>query len=332
MKIRDGWGQLFYKGKNVVEDCGDEVTFQTLYYYEPTIAVVVPTISSRKEIFEGFMKAWKPLFDKHSVIFIKVLDGDEPQIEVNGVKGYIPDEIKVLIFNKNDGVRNFGFWYIAKFLPKVDTIITLDDDTLPIGDTIQDHLDALDMRVPISWMSTASEYMRGFPYYVREEAEVVLSHGVWQGVADWDAPTQLIKGNRPVEFYKGAIPRWCYYPMCGMNIAFKRKMLPCMYYAPMGHKVGLDRFADIWCGIESKKEIDMRGWAVVTGYATVRHERASNVWNNLIKESKGLSMNEQYDQDPYFRLYAKKREEWKNLILSYETSNNNRKHYIQSLA
>lgn len=307
------------------------------------IAVVVPTMESRGEIFEGFMKAWKPLFDKHKAVLIKVLDGDKPTLTVYDEYTYeVPlegnTEVRGCIFNKNDGVRNFGFWHIAKYLKDIQYIITLDDDTLPLGDPIQDHLNALNMRVPISWMSTASEYMRGFPYNVREEAEVVLSHGVWQGVADWDAPTQLIKGNRPVEFFKGAIPRWCNYPMCGMNIAFRRKMLPYMYYAPMGEGVDkvlgikIDRFADIWCGIESKKEIDKRGWAVVTGYATVRHERASNVWTNLIKESKGLSMNENYSQGDYFEFYKDAREYWEKLILSYETSNNNRKHYIKSLA
>ena len=87
-----------------------------------------------------------------------------------------------------------------------------------------------------------------------------------------------------------------------------------MYYAPMGYKVDLDRFADIWLGIESKKVIDKKNWAVVTGHATVRHERASNVWKNLQKEAKGLEMNENYGQDPYFKLYKQKRLAWKKLI------------------
>lgn len=298
------------------------------------ISVVVPTMESREEVYEKFLEAWEPLFSKHEVILVTVYDGDEPKLSYKPFNYYTivdrePKEptiefsgdgskkvLNTLIFNKNDGVRNYGFYFLARYY-KPDIIITLDDDTLPLGDTIQDHLDALNRKVPITWMNTASEYMRGFPYNKREEAEVVLSHGVWQGVADWDAPTQLVKGNRPVDFYKGVIPKGVFYPMCGMNIAFKRCMLPYMYYAPMGPKVGLDRFADIWAGIESKKIIDENNWAVVTGYATVRHERASNVWKNLQKEAKGLEMNENYGEDEYFKLYKEKREAWEQIIRKY---------------
>lgn len=290
------------------------------------IAIVVPTMESRKEIYEKFLEAWKPLFEKHSVFLITVYDGDSPHsicfdYKLWNLCGYSlneePKRVQSLFYNKNDGIRNYGFYLIATHSRSAKIIITLDDDTLPIGDPIQDHLDALNMKVPTTWLSTASEYMRGFPYKVRDESEVVLSHGIWQGVKDWDAPTQLVLGNRDVTFYKGAIPKGVMYPMCGMCIAFKRKMLPYMYFAPMGPKVGLDRFADIWCGIESKKVIDANNWAVVSGYAQVQHDRASNVWKNLQKEAKGLEMNENYGEDEYFKLYAKKRKAWEKLIKKY---------------
>jgi reversibly glycosylated polypeptide/UDP-arabinopyranose mutase len=273
------------------------------------IVVVVPTI--RDECMKEFLTAWDELFKKHNVELVIVRDGDTPKILD---RKYNLSEFDDLIFNKSDCCRNLGFAYVAKYLSDIEVIITLDDDVRPLGDTIQDHINALSMRVPISWMSTASEYMRGFPYGVRDEAEVVLSHGVWQGVKDWDAPTQLTLGNRDVTFYKGPIPKGIFYPMCIMNVAFKRKMLPYMYQAPMGPKVGLDRFADIWSGIESKKVIDSKGWAVVSGYATVKHERASNVFVNLVKEAKGLGMNENYGADEYFKFYEEKRKKWEELI------------------
>jgi reversibly glycosylated polypeptide/UDP-arabinopyranose mutase len=281
------------------------------------VAVVIPTI--RKECLEKFKKEWQDQFDLWDVTLIVVWDGDNPRVQVDDewVDFKYP---KDLIFNKNDGVRNVGCYYIAKYLPDIEYIITLDDDVKPIGDTIGDHIRALESRVPISWMNTADEYMRGFPYKLREEAEVVLSHGVWEGVKDWDAPTQLVMGNRDVDFYIGAIPKGIYYPMCGMNIAFKRKMLPYMYYAPMGYKVGMDRFADIWLGITSKRVIDKNNWAVVTGHAWVYHERASNVWKNLQKEAKGLELNETFwegdESHEYFKLYAQRRNKWQKTIKS----------------
>lgn len=281
------------------------------------IACVVPTI--RPESYQEFLVAWKPLFDKHNVQLVTVFDGDDPTVKFNDetltANDVLGDDAD-LIYNKSDVVRNLGFAYIAKYLPGVTHILTLDDDTKPYGDTIQDHLNVLGKRASITWMNTATLPMRGFPYGVRTEAEVVLSHGVWQGVADWDAPTQLIQGNRQVTFYRGVIPKGALYPMCGMNIMFTRKLLPYMYFAPMGHRVGLDRFGDIWAGVESKKVIDEKGWAVVSGYATVKHERASDVFKNLQKEAKGLEMNEHYGEDEcfYFKLYEAQRTRWETLL------------------
>src|SRR3990167_3343915 len=156
--------------------------------------VVVPSI--RPASYNRFLANWQDLFDKHDVELSTVWDGKHPMVECSDGRTFGVKEImgkhSDAIVNFNGGIRNLGFAYVAKYLPTVETIITFDDDVSPIGDTIQDHLDILGKRVPVSWMSTASEYMRGFPYKIRDEAEVVLSHGVWEGVADWDAPTQLI--------------------------------------------------------------------------------------------------------------------------------------------
>lgn len=274
------------------------------------IAVICPTI--RPESYKKFRLAWDELLAKNNAFLITVWDGDDPYVDV-GTRYSIQDimgKYSNLIYNFNDGIRNLGFAFVAKRLSSVEYIITLDDDTEPYGDTIKDHINALNQSVPVTWLSTASQYTRGFPYGIRNEAEVVLSHGVWKGIADWDAPTQLVKGNPDIKFFKGVIPKGVFYPMCAMNLAFKRKMLPYMYQAPMGHKIGLDRFGDIWSGIESKKVIDEKGWAVVSGYATVKHERASNVFTNLQKEAKGLEMNEHYGEGEYFKLYEKNRKRW----------------------
>lgn len=289
------------------------------------IAIVVPTMESRKEVYKQFIKAWKPLFTKHGCIVITVIDGDKPVLASNygltKVNIYKHEELKNLVYNKNDGVRNAGFWYIAKYLEDVDTIITLDDDTLPLGDTIQDHLDTLNRKESISWIKSCSHYTRGFPYAVREEAPVMISHGLWKGVADWDAPQQLINGNPEIDLVSHAVPKGIYMPFCGMNVAFRREALPYMYYAPMGYKVGMDRFADIWMGINLTRICAEKNWAIYNGGAVVRHERASNVWKNLQKEARGLELNETYwqgnEEDKYFKEYETKRKGWEKLIKKY---------------
>ena len=279
------------------------------------ITIVVPTI--RPEKLKEFKRSWEQLIHKHNAEVIIVVDGKKPFVEFNGIKitlNEIMGKDTDLIYNFNDGVRNLGFAAAIRF-GSDEYILSLDDDVEPLSDTIQDHIDVLTSRTTISWKSTASEYTRGVPYGVRDEAPVMLSHGVWYGVPDWDAPTQLTRNsNAHLSFYKGVIPKGTLFPLCAMNFAFNVEATPYVYQAPMGPKVGLDRFADIWGGIEMKKDFDKLGWGVVSGFSTVYHERASNVFTNLQKEAKGLALNEEYGKDPYFKLFFKQRERWMSLI------------------
>lgn len=289
------------------------------------IAVVIPSIpGARKKELAEFIKAWEPLFKKHSAEFVIAWDGDMPVVEHNGTRiradKLMGKKYLKTIFNRNSCVRNLGFAYVAKYLPEVEYIITLDDDTRPIGDTIEDHISTLSRRVPTSWISTANVFMRGFPFNVRRESEVVLSHGVWEGVKDWDAPTQLLIDNirMPVDFYVGPIPKGIYFPFCGMNVGFKRKIMDLVYWAPQGPRAMDSRFDDIFAGVHIKRELDKRGLAVFTGGAKVLHDRASNVWKNLQREALGLELNEGYwkgeEKDPYFKLYRDSRNLWKEFI------------------
>lgn len=309
----------------------------------PKIAVVVPTI--RPQDMEKFIRRWQWLFWKHKARLFVVNDGDKPTVqeiefldehEHRELKTYRPGDVasnhRHWLFNKNDGVRNLGFLAALKSLEQLETIITLDDDVFPYvpSDPIASHLSALQLRVPINWFTTAQfkdrpepAYMRGFPYGVREEAEVLVSHGVWEGIHDWDGPTQLVCGNRPVTFYRGPVPTGCLTPVCGMNLAFKVEALPYLYFAPMGRKLGVQRFADIWMGTELKRWLDGRTKAMVTGYSTVYHERQSNVLNNLEQEAAGIKMNEtiwrgavagKNQIGDYQRLYLKGRNAWQAAI------------------
>lgn len=284
-----------------------------------TIACVVPTI--RPAQHAAFMEAWAPLFDRHNVVVLTVWDGDPPIVEGRGpqdILGHNSD----LIYHHSDVCRNLGFAYVARYLKGVTHILTLDDDCLPFRDTIADHLAVLEQRVPISWMSSSPDaYTRGFPYEVRSEAPVMVSHGMWYGNADWDARTQLENNNAPLEsFYRGPIPRGALFPFCGMNVMIRREVLPLFYFAPMGPRVTFDdavwdRFGDIWLGIVLKRALDMRNWAMVSGYAAVEHTRASDVQVNLHKEAHCLELHERWQRDvgsthPYLRLYADHCERW----------------------
>jgi len=289
------------------------------------IAVVVPTI--RPESINAFIEAWKVLFVKHNVELLIVVDGDIPYIQfMNGDKGFLNtkelDEDN-LISNYCAGVRQLGFKYIAQHLPNIEYIFTTDDDCFPIGDPIQDHIDQLNRKVPISWLSTSTNsYMRGFPYKVREEAQVMLSHGVWEGTPDYDAPTQLLtpKDFKPL-YYKGIIPKGIFFPMCGMNLCFKREALSYIYFAPVGQFKGAERWDDILAGVLIVKDFARLNWGIVSGYARVNHLRASNVFTSLAKEAVGILHGEDFYKDPdnynghpFFDELRKKRALWYNLV------------------
>lgn len=286
-----------------------------------TVAVVVPTC--RPETYNSFKERWKEQFEKHNVELVTVFDGDSPVVHCNNehtpfkdIKGY------ELVTPHCAGVRNLGFLFIAQYMPNIQYIVTLDDDMSPDGDTIGDHIAVLQRRLPISWFSHSGEaYMRGFPYGVREEAPVMLSHGVWQRNYDWDAPTQLLNNNKGhADFYKGAIPKGSYFNFCGMNVGFRREALSYVYYAPVANFKGAERFDDIYAGIPLKRDFDALGWAVATGYASCIHERASNVFINLEKEVVGIRYNETYwrgeADHEWFEDFNNKRKQWFELCQS----------------
>ena len=319
------------------------------------IAVIIPTI--RPELFDTeFFPAWEPLFRLHECAVYRVLDGETPRVQCwrHNSGNYTPTwktvvspiawqdiaiEIPDCIYNYTDAVRNLGF-LAAKHNDDPDIYISLDDDVLPIEgfDPIIEHIRALSRSVQLDWVNTAKSHvnMRGVPYNL-PYYPVLLSHGMWRNVPDLDAIQQLQWPElRDVEFNHFHIPRHVFFPVCAMNFAFRKELLPYAYQAPMGRKLlqdGLevfDRFADIWAGLVMKYAIDtVLNGAAVSGYSVVEHRRASNVWANLRKEAPGMELNEQMYKlipemakarmemegvHPYLNLYRNRLLQWQKLV------------------
>lgn len=303
-----------------------------------SIAVVVPTC--RPDRLADFMAAWRPQFEKHACDVIVVRDDTEScevflygdrhswRGEQIGTAGSILGEDESIVPRKSPACRCIGFAAIARDMPHVSQVVTLDDDLEPDGDTIGDHSKSLGIRVPVSWLSSSSygyPYMRGFPYGIRAESPVWVSHGVWQNIPDLDAPSQLVLGDRPeVRFYQGPVPRGVYFPVCGMNLAFVRQALPLMYWAPAKWLRGAERFDDIWMGIYLVRELEEAGAALVTGFASCVHTRLSNTMKNLQQEALGIEVNESLWSDgpqspeveSFLRRYEETRRRWKERLSS----------------
>ena len=314
------------------------------------IAVCVPTIRPEK-FRDEFLPAWDEVFKRHEVKVFACHDGEAPEvIRLEYLSGFnaepIPSvvdisAVKPVLFNRSDVCRNAAF-YAAKKTMDPDIYISLDDDVTPWNgnDPIQEHLDALAMDVELDWFNTAHFYrMRGLPYK-QLKYPVLLSHGVWKGVPDFDAITQIQNPDvRDITFLRAPAPRGAFLPISAMNFAFRKEVLPYAYQAPMGQRLSIDfnlpqydRFGDIWAGVVMKHAIDtILGGAVVTGYSTVHHDRASDVYTNLKKEAVGMELNEVFihylpdlfeimdiridsEIPEYIKLYKKMLTKWQNII------------------
>jgi hypothetical protein len=71
----------------------------------------------------------------------------------------------------------------------------------------------------------------------------MLSHGVWDGIPDFDGETQLrLQSDEgllsTLPYYVGPVPKGVLFPLCGMNVMVRREALPYFYFAPMGKDAG----------------------------------------------------------------------------------------------
>lgn len=272
------------------------------------VVVVVPTI--REALIREFLAAWR-----WPCQVIVVEDNPEPTFDLAGADHYAWPDIEHdlgtdswIIPRRTDCIRSYGIW--KAWQTGKPYILTLDDDCLPTENEgsqtalrfLRQHLNNLQPHTVDRWYNTiGGAYPRGYPYERwTHDVPVGISHGLWAGVPDFDSLAQLQHrraGSPEIEYIEGIVPHGQYYPMCGMNLAWRREYTPLLYFLLMGQDAQgrsypFDRFGDIWAGIISKKVLDHLGVGVWSGAPYVRHARASNVWANFDKEHEGVKANE----------------------------------------
>lgn len=281
------------------------------------VVLVVPTI--RENCLYDFLERWKGI---NKIADIMIME-DNPR------KTFILDEVNYhyswediradgldeLIPRRSDCVRSYA--YFKAWSHEYKYIMTLDDDCYPRGfnpdepagsdmlpvEFVEHHIKMLEGRS--KWFNTLNNVKpRGIPYYnLGQRNDIVVNHGLWTNVVDYDAPTQLVNPiPEEFSFDNKIVPSGSFFPMCGMNLMWKADYTPLMYHLLMGNKLDtssgeltkypFDRFGDIWAGIFMKKCLDILGKSVSTGTPYIRHERASNPFTNLKKEANGLEVNE----------------------------------------
>jgi reversibly glycosylated polypeptide/UDP-arabinopyranose mutase len=282
--------------------------------------------SNRPEQFEKFLQAWEvPFADLHIILVedAPVPSRTFPQVARHVAWNTIDEmlgEDAWIISREDSAIRCFGFLLAAEM--GADIIVTLDDDCRPLvraGDTPGQYLSRASLceladqhrwrlhGVP-RWLTTIRDKrMRGIPYartgkkgYTIKDYldDVMINVGLWHGSLDYDAPHRLVYGEELAtpEIEQHLLPRGQYFPMCGMNLAFRREALPLMYFPLMGKGQPYRRFDDIWCGIIAKKVCDALGWSISVGGPLVHHAQQSDVYDALIAEAPGIKANEHFWQ------------------------------------
>lgn len=297
--------------------------------------LVVPSI--RENSWNRFVEEWSKvgLFDHVDVILMEDNPSKTFSAQIPGAKvfHYCWEDIEKtlgvrswIIPRRSDTVRSFGYYESWKMRQQYKYVLTLDDDCYPPTEEqdgfhyreggksfIQMHKEAL--AGGSKWFSTLNSVKpRGIPFYnLGEMDSVVINHGLWTNVLDYDAPTQLVSPiKEKFAFDNRIIPHGKFFPMCGMNIMWKNEYTVLMYHLLMGRIVDpqpnvlnedgtlttkqlpFDRFGDIWCGIIAKKICDVMGLNISTGTPYIHHDRASNPFANLKKEANGLEVNEKF--------------------------------------
>lgn len=279
------------------------------------IAVVIASI--REHSMREFLKEWEEDLKDTRVILVE----DNPEAtfdldwgEYRNVTHLAWQDIEQdlgenawIIPRRTSAIKSYGF--LKAFREDADIIWTLDDDCYPEKYLKGQYLQQVENRFKgfqpqVSWWNTLGStgmYPRGFPYEIREISRpVAIHHGLWSGVPDLDGVTALDFPDYqvPANLLSSVktVPQG-FFPMCGMNLAFRKAMTPAMYFMLQGQDAHgnyepFDRFDDIWAGLFAKRICDHLGYAVTSGAPSIRHTKESDPIERVRKEAPGIRAHE----------------------------------------
>ncbi|KAF9674347.1 hypothetical protein SADUNF_Sadunf10G0117900 [Salix dunnii] len=303
--------------------------------------IVIPTIRNLDflEMWRPFFEQYHLIIvqDGDPSKIIKVPEGFDYELyNRNDINRILGPKASCISF-KDSACRCFGY-----MVSKKKYIYTIDDDCFIFIDYPSVHIDRLDFEVILRDMKPlvaknpsgeqinaleqhiknllspstpfffntlydpyreGADFVRGYPFSLREGAPTAVSHGLWLNIPDYDAPTQLVKPLERNTRYVDTVltvPKGTLFPMCGMNLGFNRELIgPAMYFGLMGDGQPIGRYDDMWAGWCMKVICDHMGYGVKTGLPYIWHSKASNPFVNLKKEYKGIYWQE--DLIPFFQ-------------------------------
>lgn len=265
----------------------------------------------------SFLEDWRPFISKFHLIIVQ--DPDlKGELKIPGgfdVDVYTKSKIDQVVGSPaSDLFAGYSCRYFGYLVSRKKYVISIDDDCMPAKDTKGNLVDAIaqhiiNLKTPATpyFFNTlydpfckGADFVRGYPFSLREGVPCGLSCGLWLNLADFDAPTQALKPGLTNNRYVDAvltIPVKSFMPVSGINIAFNRELLgPVLFSSFKLAKEGNIRYEtmeDIWIGMCVKAISDHLSIGVKTGLPYVwRKERGSPV-ESLKKEWQGVNLMEQ---------------------------------------
>lgn len=266
----------------------------------------------------SFMNAWKPIISRFHLIIVK-----DPDLRED-LK--VPEGFNVNIYTKADMDQvagsaltsqlfsGFSCRYFGYLISKKKYVISIDDDCLPAKDdkgfqvdAVAQHLFNLAAPATPLFFNTlydpyrkGADFVRGYPFSMREGVTCALSCGLWLNLADLDAPTQALKPEQRNSRYVDAvltIPAKALMPMSGINISFNREVLgpalfPGLKLAGEG-KFRWETMEDVFGGMCAKVICDHLKIGVKTGLPYVWRQERGDAVQSLKKEWEGVKLMEE---------------------------------------
>lgn len=264
-----------------------------------------------------FMNEWRPVFSRFHLIIVKDPDlSGEIQIpEGFNVDVYTRSDIDRVVGSSTSVLfSGYSCRYFGYLMSRKKYVISIDDDCIPakdnegsLVDIVVQHITNLTTPATPFFFNTlydpyrkGADFVRGYPFSLREGVTCALSCGLWLNLADYDAPTQALKPELRNSRYVDAVltvPVRAMLPLSGINIAFDRELvgpalIPALKLAGEG-KFRWETMEDIWSGMCVKVISDHMGLGVKSGLPYVWRNERGNAIESLKKEWEGVKLMEE---------------------------------------
>lgn len=177
-------------------------------------------------------------------------------------------------FHKSSSCKNFGTW--LAYQRGYDPIIVIDSDCVIPPDFIAKHTEAL-MKTGDGWANTiqgTNWYPRGFPHHLRK-MDSWANMGLWCNSLDLYGQdiVDRLPEMPPTDPVQTGVRFAPYFPLSGMNVAFRRESIPHMLFLPNFSYGGYNmrRHDDIWGGYIFQKFAQQNGKVMSYGDPNVFH-------------------------------------------------------------